>query len=373
MLNVECFLMTKALDLWLLASLRSPRWQQRPGTTTDILFAICDHFEPLHGTDRTGALDRIQRWQREYPPLVQPFRDADGCSPKHTFFYPVEQYDPEFLKRIDEICRETSSEIELHLHHEGDSAATLRDKLERGKDDLARHGALPEDAAGRIRFGFVHGNWALAHSHPSGRHCGVPEELSVLKKAGCYADLTLPSAPDRTQTRTVNQIYYASTTSRPKPHDHGIPARVGDSDRGELLLVQGPLALNWRRRKGGIFPRIENSELSGSNPPRPDRLQLWLQSGIGVAGQPDWLFIKLHTHGGLPRNMRTLLGEAMPRFYEHFQKTCSPERGFRTHFVTAREMVNIIHAAENGHTGNAGQFRNYRYTLRSGSASRDSA
>ena len=27
------------------------------------------------------------------------------------------------------------------------------------------------------------------------------------------------------------------------------------------------------------------------------------------------------------------------------------------HFATAREMVNIIHAAENGHAGDAGQFR----------------
>lgn len=357
--------MDKALDLWLPGYLRSPRWRPREGATTDVLFAICDHFEPLHDSDRNGALERIRRWQREYPPLVRPFRDADGISPKHTFFYPVEQYDPEFLNRIEEICRETGSEIELHLHHEGDTAATLRDKLERGKEDLVRHGALPVDPVGRIRFGFIHGNWALAHSHPSGRHCGVPEELSVLKDAGCYADFTLPSAPSGTQTRTVNQIYYASTTSRPKPHDRGLPARVGDSDRGELLLVQGPLALNWRRRKAGIFPRIENSELSGANPPRPDRLELWLHAGIRVAGQPDWLFIKLHTHGGLPRNMQALLGDTMPRFYEHFLKVCSPQSGFRTHFVTAREMVNIVHAAEDGHIGDAGQFRNYRYTMRS--------
>jgi hypothetical protein len=33
---------------------------------------------------------------------------------------------------------------------------------------------------------------------------------------------------------------------------------------------------------------------------------------------------------------------------------------FRLHYVTAREMVNIIHAAEDGKTGNPGQYRNYR-------------
>jgi hypothetical protein len=34
---------------------------------------------------------------------------------------------------------------------------------------------------------------------------------------------------------------------------------------------------------------------------------------------------------------------------------------YRIHYVTAREMVNIVHAAEDGKAGNAGEFRDYRY------------
>ena len=33
----------------------------------------------------------------------------------------------------------------------------------------------------------------------------------------------------------------------------------------------------------------------------------------------------------------------------------------RLHYVTAREMVNILHAAEDGHSGDPGKFRDYRY------------
>lgn len=364
--------MLRALDLWLPGYLRRTPPSVATAPITDVMFAIGDHFEPRHDSDAAGALARVARWQREYPALVREFRGSGGVCPRHTFFYPIEQYDPELLTRIADVCAATGSELEVHLHHDRDTAQGLRDKLAQGKEDLARHGGLARDEAGRLRFGFIHGNWALAHSHPHGRACGVPEELTVLREAGCYADFTLPSAPDRTQTKTVNALYYASTTGRPKPHDTGVPARVAPGakpgrrgpdhrDPGELLLVQGPLALNWQRRKYGLLPRIENAEVSGANPPTPDRLRLWLDTRIAVEGRPEWVFIKLHTHGGIPPNMATLLGDPMRRFYAHLLERAAGPEGFRIHFVTTREMVNILHAAEDGATGDAGAFRNYRY------------
>ncbi|MCX8089768.1 MAG: hypothetical protein N3I86_02375 [Verrucomicrobiae bacterium] len=356
--------MYKALDLWLPAYLSRPR-RPLPDGTLDLLFAVCDHFEPRHDADPATARERVRRWQQIWPALIAPFRDADGVPPRHTFFYPIEQYDPELLSPLTELCSATGAEVEVHLHHDQDSATGLRARLERGKADLARHGLLSRDAHGNPRFGFIHGNWALDHSHPQGRHCGVPEELDVLLATGCYADFTMPSAPDPTQTRTINSLYYATENGLPKSHDSGCPARVrnrnADPPPNGLLCVQGPLALNWQRRKFGLLPRIENGALTGANPPRPDRMRLWVRLHIHVAGQPNWLFIKLHTHGGVPRNMLTLLGEPMCRFWEHALTHYNDGRRFRLHFVTAREMVNILHAAEDGHTGNPGHFRNYRF------------
>jgi hypothetical protein len=354
----------KALDLWLPAWLRQ---KPRPPVAgvTDVMLAVCDHFEPMHGADLPAALERIRRWQREFPPLIEGCRDADGVRPRHTFFYPVEQYDPDLVGELARLCALCGGETELHLHHDGDTAASLRERLERGKRLLAGHGLLARDAGGAVRYGFIHGDWALANSHPHGRNCGVNDELSVLAETGCYADFTMPSAPDPTQTRIINTLYYAAGDGSPKPHDRGERARVNPSPatrRSSLLLVQGPLGLNWERRKFGLLPKIENGEITGNNPPRPDRLRLWTRLGIHVEGRPEWIFIKLHTHGGVPRDMATLLTGRMKDFFTHALAAYNDGRRFRLHFVTAREMVNIIHAAEDGRSGNPGAFRDYRYT-----------
>ena len=121
------------------------------------------------------------------------------------------------------------------------------------------------DSDGGLRYGFIHGNWALDNSHPDGRHCGVNQELGVLASTGCYADFTLPSAPNRTQTHMINSIYRALDTPRPKSHDDGELLRAGQPqtlDGTSLLLIQGPLGLNWRRRKWGVLPRLENADLA---------------------------------------------------------------------------------------------------------------
>jgi len=351
--------MFKALDIWLPAYVRHPKCQPVNGVT-HLLLAVCDHFEPFHKADRAHALRRVDKWRTAFPGLHE-FRDADGAPPKHTFFYPIEQYDAEVLERLAGICRETQCETEVHLHHHNDTAENLKAVLQRGKEDLLRHGLLSRDETGATRFGFIHGNWALDDSHPRGNHCGVCDELRILKEAGCYADFTLPSAPGRTQTRTVNSLYYATSTGRPKSHDTGTPARVGSAPSGDLLLIQGPLGLNWRWRKLGIFPRIENGDLTWSNPPTLERLRLWLDLQIHVKGRPEWVFVKLHTHGAPSPNRGMLLGESMRRFHVALgQFMRANQERYALHYVSAREMVNLLHAAEDGQTGSPCAYRDYQ-------------
>ncbi len=360
--------MYKALDLWLPAYLRQRRSVASEGVT-DLLLCVCDHFEPFHATDKHGALARMALWKREFPRLIQPFRDADGTHPRHTFFYPIEQYDADVIAALAELCQLCDGEVEIHLHHDRDTPELLREKLEDGKRDLVRHGLLARTVEGEVRYGFIHGNWALDNSHPHGRHCGVNNELSVLGETGCYADFTMPSAPDPTQTRIINSLYYAPGGATPKGHDSGMPARVDPTTHGaprdpkELLLIQGPLGLNWERRKFGVLPRIENGDLTGNNPPRLDRMRVWHRLGIHVAGRPEWVFIKLHTHGAIPENSGMLLGEPMRQFHQQLLEHYNDGRGFRLHYVAARELVNILHAAEAGHNGNPGHYRDYRYRL----------
>ena len=162
------------------------------------------------------------------------------------------------------------------------------------KELLARrHGLLPKDkGSGEIVYGFIHGNWALDNARPDGRYCGVNNELDILRETGCYADFTLPSAPDPSQTRTINSIYYAvDDPNRPRSHDWGIDVGTGPAPRDALMIIQGPLVLNWRRRKWGILPRIENGCLQDNQPPARDRLDAWLR-GAGPGLHPAGLVFR---------------------------------------------------------------------------------
>jgi hypothetical protein len=351
--------------IWLPAYLRRvARRRPRHAGPLHVMLCFVDHFEPGHGgadIDRQRA--RVRRWRESYPLLCEGHRDADGHPPRHTFFFPDDEYRPESLHELVDLCRAGYGEIGVHVHHDGDTAEGLRARLRTFVRTLTDdHGALPVlPASGRPAWAFVHGNWALDNSRPDGRWCGVEGELAVLAEEGCYADFTLPSAPDVTQTRTVNSIYYpAGDPARPKSHDRGEPVRVAGVPRGPLVIVQGPLGLNWRWRKLGVLPRIENGEVRATTPPRRDRTDLWIRTHVHVVGRPEWVFVKVHTHGAPERETDTLLGRATGAMFQDLETRYNDGRRHVLHYVTAREMYNIIKAAEAGHAGDPGQYRNFR-------------
>lgn len=360
----------KAIEKWLAGYVRSII--RRPGKMPGcrhLVFCIVDHFEPFRGgADKGAALGHVRRWVDAFPELCKKTLDRHGIAPRHTFFYPEEEYDPDCMDILAGLVSAGLAEIEVHLHHRNDTADGFGDKLVRFRDVLrSRHGLLGGDAAGAARFGFIHGNWSLCNSRPDGDWCGVNEELGILAAAGCYADFTFPSAPSPTQPRTVNSIYRASDTpGRPRGHDRGIRVAAGrgvaasGSRAGRsLMLIQGPLGLNWTRRKLGLLPTLENAEISGGRPPAADRIPLWLRQHICVAGRPEWVFVKIHTHGALPANTDILLGDSMSRFHDQLCAGWNDGLSWRLHYVTAREMYNIIRAAEDGRAGDPGLFRDH--------------
>lgn len=438
--------MFKSMENWLFGYLASIfRRPKRHGGLRHLIVSVCDHFEPYRGgADKEDARRIVREWTEAYPDAVAGFRDADGCPPRHTFFYPQEEYDAEILDALAAFCQKGFGEVEIHLHHRHDTPDGLRDKLVKFRDLLhERHGLLgveretadkrpeaigqceaqvaangstsdakadipaaagrregeyvrrdverhPGDEASagkanvyglearitfsRIRYGFIHGNWSLCNSRPDGDWCGVNEELGLLSETGCFADFTFPSAPSSTQPRIVNAIYYArDKPGKPRGADRGERLSVirhrfsgkpshhqqRNAAAGALMLITGPLALNWKRRKWGIFPRLENSEISGGNPPTIDRVRLWVKQSIGVAGRPDWVFVKLHTHGCMPENAKVLLGEKMRGMHAALQREYNDGVRWQLHYVTAREMYNLVKAAEAGRPGSPGLWRDW--------------
>lgn len=316
-----------------------------------VFLCVADHFEPdWHGASRITQEERVKVWVDNYPRNTERFSDSRGQRPQHTFFYPIEVYDD---KHIDELCKLVHrglGDVEVHLHHDNDCSSRLRDTLEMGRQSLHhRHGLLSKDHRGEIRYGFIHGNWALDNSHPDGKWCGVNNELTVLRESGCFADFTMPAAPHPAQTRTINAIYYAlDDIQRPKSHDSGIVSKLSAAPpANSLLMIQGPLAVVFRT--GGRLPKIylENGNLSFSQPPHAHRIAWWLKAGVSVADRPDWIFIKLHTHGAQEQNASVLLGESMYSLHEGIAKH-SLAHGYQFYYVTAREMAQLIKQSETG-------------------------
>jgi len=334
-----------------------------------VLLCITDHYEPRWGKASTStARARVENWVTTYPKLFKDFRDSDGRPPRHTFFYPVEKYEVEFLDSLAGLCHSGYGEVEIHLHHDADLSDNLRERLTEAKNLLReKHSLLSRHRrTGDTAYAFIHGNWALDNSLPDGRWCGVNNELDILRETGCYADFTLPSAPSPAQTRKINSIYYATEDPfRPKSHDWGIDAGSEVVPRNALMLIQGPLLLDWTWRKWGLIPRIENGCIQENQPPSLHRLNLWLEARIQVPTRPDWFFVKLYTHGATEENQAVLLGEPMVAFHRSLAELSNTEPYFRFHYVTAREMYNLARAAEAGWKGDVSQALDYELVANS--------
>lgn len=316
-----------------------------------VFICVGDHYEPdWNGADQETQIRRVDRWVHQYPSVVQDCVDSRGRPPQHTFFYPIECYEPILIEKLATLVRAGFGDIEVHLHHDDDHSDALRNLLTHSTQVLFdRHGLLRKNSSGQIQYGFIHGNWALDNSHPDGRWCGVNDELTILRQTGCYADFTMPAAPHPAQTRTINSLYYAiDDPEKPKSHDRGILAKVGATPpEPSLLMIQGPLVVNhprpWKK------PKVENGNVSKTQPLNVQRLDSWLRAGVSVDECPDWHFLKLHTHGAPESNADVWLGDSAKTFHQQLAKQ-SRLRGFRYYYVTAYEMAKLVHQAEAGNT-----------------------
>jgi len=215
---------------------------------------------------------------------------------------------------------------------------------------------------GRIEYGFIHGMWALDDSAGGGRRCGVKDEITILRETGCYADFTFPSAPDLTQPPIINRIYYATDDPvRAKSHHHGVDAEFGTPGKGDLLLINGPLAINWRPERRMLLPALENGDITKRNPPTPDRVDLWIRLGISVKGWPNWTFVKVYTHGCQEKNYGLLLSEKINPLYERLLEKFNDGEQYILHFVTARELYLCVKALESGDKQWIGRIEGFDY------------
>lgn len=345
---------------------RSSRTQsdKRTSETTHVLFCMCDHYEP--GTGRVDAQTGSQRVEdllKKYPAIADRHHDSDGRKPTRTWFYPPHYHLHGWLKSLVSLCEKGYGEIELHLHHgkhQPDTSENLKNTLIQCVEEYSKFGIFGKTKTNQTTYGFIHGDWALDNSR-NGQFCGVNDEISILKETGCYADFTFPSC-NEANPRQINTIHYAiDDKTKPKSHDRGVILEQGktaslDTD-GTLLIVQGPL-----------HPHLKNGKLTGLGilgdsiddiqRATPRRIDEWVKTGISVKGKENWIVVKTHTHGA--SDAGAVLGDNMHELFDHLETNYRDRPGYALHYVTARELFNIIKAAESGVSGsNPIEFKDY--------------
>ena len=328
---------------WMRSRARNAAHQFDATRPVTLWLMFADHYEPLWARPTPAvAHARVARWTSQWPRIADAQLDDLGRPARWTFFYPEEQYAPDLLEPLAGLVRRGIADVEVHIHHDGEGEADFVTRMRRFVNTL--HGAhgLLHRREDRPVFGFIHGNWALDNSHPEGRWCGLNNEITLLRELGCYADFTMPAAPNPCQTRLVNAAYWAvDDIARPKSHDSGVLVVPGETAPPDALLcVQGPLTLRhhprWR-----VLPSLEVGELAGYAAPSSERARRWLDAAPRIGND---VFLKLFTHGAPESNAEPLLNGFIAAAIDHV-RAASHARGWRLAFATAYELVQAIERA----------------------------
>ncbi len=367
--TVVAIIYKKKMQYWIIGALKRSlllRFVKLPKEDVHIMFAFVDHFEPGNGgVDLGRQIARVNAWTERYPKIAMKHRDSDGICPQHTFFYPPHYDIHDHLMKIVDLCTRGFGEVEMHLHHDrqepwlDDASSLLKKKIYDCIDSYSRYGifCLPD---GRRKYAFIHGDWALANSLKGGKHCGVNDELSVLMETGCYADFTFPVS-NEAQPKLANTIFYAqSTPAFPKGYNKiASPVKVDNKNPGGLMLIQGIIGLRWKSRTHKEKPSIEQSNIDVKDFPFKSRVNYWVDKRIQVKGRPNWIFIKIHTHGAREVDWETLFGKPCDDMFRYLETKYNDGKKYFLHYVSAREMYNIIRAAEDGKDGSPNDYRDY--------------
>jgi hypothetical protein len=309
---------------------------------------MCDHYEPGFGDE--GARRNL-KWLEKFRLISTKHRDSAGNKFQYTWFYAYDHKNEMVLKDLAHVVREGYGEVEFHWHHPKADNDSFPAMLDEAVTWFKKYGFLTTSGENpETRFAFIHGNWALDASNPK---CGVTRELDILFSRGCYADFTFSTIGTVSQPKKVNSIYYAKDTDEPKSYDDGIQCSVGQHISDLLMIFQGPSTLTWT---GGLeYGAVESYAL-----PHKERINEWIKANIHVIGHPEWVFIKVYSHG--VQSEKEILDKHLEQMLSDIE-SISKERMISLHYVTAREAYNIVKAAEAGLGGNPEFYRNYKIPL----------
>jgi len=91
--------------------------------------------------------------------------------------------------------------------------------------------------------------------------------------------------------------------------------------------VEGPIGFNFEAFE------FEYGGVEGYALPTPRRIASWIDANIHVQGRPEWVFVKVFSHGQQFRE--SILDARLDPMLSDLERICA-ERGMRLHYMTAR-------------------------------------
>jgi hypothetical protein len=332
--------------------LDGPSKETVPDSEKHLIFLMVDHYE--HGI-KPDAAERNRIWCEKFRKISEKYKDDYGNKFRYTWFYPYDHHVDECMRELSDMALGGYGEVEFHWHigeppKNGITPENYFDKLTEAVKWYQSFGAMLTDEENpRSAFAYIAGNWDLdASKRP--KSSGLVNHIDCLKRAGCYADFTYSTIGSYAQPDKVNSIYYVEDDLKePKSHNSGVDAEAGKIMDDKFMIFEGPISLGWDGS-------LEYGAVESDPRFKPERTDKWIDANIHVKGRPEWVFVKVYSHGA--QSSKIVLDNDMELMLQSLTKRCK-ERDIKLHFMTTREAYNIVKAAEAGKTGNPEEYRDF--------------
>ncbi|MFH1378685.1 MAG: hypothetical protein ABII23_00270 [bacterium] len=292
---------------------------------------VFDEFNRFH----KNMINRFLLWEQQLCKLAQKHQDSDGKPPVCSFFVPILNYDTQVLLRLSALCQKGLGEIELYLPESVTASESVQKMFLASLDILSTFGishSYNGESKKNKRFFSV---WCNPHRV-------TDADISFLHEHGCYADFSLPHV-NRASRFTNNQLYYYAPLSYAETKE-------------KFLHVPGAAGINYFDLRNIYAPRTDSGFISMADKPSVLRSWLWEKNAPGFSRKPDWRVIRLNARPFPEDDHANLIGRYLDRFYTRYEKNFRKNPN-TLHYVSGRELCNIITAGENGEKGSPSACR----------------
>ncbi len=349
-----------------------------------IQYFHADHFEPwsrglnekyARGVERMGAMSRASAFGRKlslfycaYVPYDLRLVPTEGMLPGDAVFFGPRSADQDRIATsvIRPLVTSDQHEMHLHVHHEwwtrNDSnldspvsrwvnANSTADMDCRRLDhffDRCKQVIAGEIGRSFDRWGFVHGNWALAASDPL--ICTVENELSMIMRHGGWGDFSFPAGRGYCDPKLETPFTCLPLDCKRAYDDPDADPRVLEAGAG---VLRPDRFFIWNSPIKARYSSIDYySESNRKEFNEPEHLVgQWLNGSVTFGSD---LFLKTHAHSMKWEYEIADEGSLIPHVYppvikvfEQLLRACD---GAGVEFVpvTVNEAMTWLHAYDSG-------------------------